>query len=105
MRAWMHDEKRHVELRRELNLLNERLHRLVAIVARLRAEVDEIADMTEDGAELLCSQFVGVEREIVGRVRFSKPLHVVLHKKLNNIAADFSPALQRLPNAAAGRHV
>src|SRR5205823_5433901 len=60
VRTGMHDQKGEAKVCRELNLLNERLQRFVAVVAIRRAEIDEITDMAEDGGNFHRCKFFGV---------------------------------------------
>src|SRR5439155_21465814 len=47
MRSRVHDHKWQSEVRRKLNLLDERLKRLIAVGARRRPQVDEVARMAK----------------------------------------------------------
>jgi hypothetical protein len=61
--------------------------------------------VAKDNVKFLSREFVGVKSEVVRRIGFAKPLHVVLYEDLNNLAVNLRAALQRFPNPAAGGHV
>ena len=48
MRSRVHDQKWQSEVRRKLNLLDERLKRLIAVGAGRRSKVDEVTRMAKD---------------------------------------------------------
>ena len=105
VRARVHYEKGQSELRPKSDFLHERFQRLVAVVAGRRAEVDEVSGMAEDRRYFLGGHFVRVKCKRLRLRRLAEPLHVVLHKNLDNIAADGDPALQGLPDPTARRHM
>src|SRR5688500_16915709 len=61
--------------------------------------------MSEHRRDFPRGQLVRVQRQRLRVGRFAEPLHVVLHKDLNNVAAKRHPPLQGLPHPTARRHM
>ena len=105
VRARMKNQKREPQIGGKLNFLDKRFERVLAIGRRGRSQIDEIARVTEHTGESTARDFVLVQGEIVRQVRFSEPLHVVLHEDLNDLTINARASLQGLPDPATGRHV
>ena len=105
VRAGMHDQEGEAEIGREADLLDEGLDGPVAIVAGLRAEIDEVARMTEDAGKSSGSQFAGVEGKLLRHSPPAEPLHVIFDENLDAVTMDAAGALQGAPGAASGGHV
>ena len=105
VRAGMQHHKRQPKLGGELNLLDERLDGAIAILGRLRAEVDQVTRVAEDAGEAVRGQFVRIQRAVLRRDRFAEPLHVILNENLDDLAVDAATALEGFPNPATGGHV
>jgi hypothetical protein len=105
MRAGMHDQKRKAESGGEIDFLDERFYRIIAIGRRRGAEVNEVAGMAEDGLEFSGGELVCVEREFLRFMWAGEPLHVVFDKELNDLATDLDAAFEGFVWSAGGGHV
>src|SRR5271157_4123965 len=105
MRPRMQDKKRQTERPGKGDFLDERLHGFGAVAGRPRAQIDQIPRVPKNGGELEARFLPLEQRDVGGRRRPSEPLHIILDKYLDDLAADGRPAFQRLVNPAADRHV
>ena len=75
------------------------------IFRSLDTEIDQVAGMRDDRAELfpqgMCGEGLGLR---IGQ-RLGEPLHVILHEDLHRRAADSDRAVDGRGHAADGRHM
>ena len=70
MRAGMHDEEWESEIGSELNFLDQRLNRFVAVVRGGCAEINQITGVPKHAAKAALVQFIRILGKVGGCVRF-----------------------------------
>ncbi len=105
MRPGVENKGADAELLAAEHLVGERAKGFLVVLGSLDAEIDKVARMGDDRAELAAQGVSGKGLGLRVGQRLGKPLHVVLHKDLHRRAADTRGPVDRGGHSADRRHM
>src|SRR6516165_7420784 len=96
-------QERQFKLCGELDLLNKRFQRDFTVIRRGRRKVDEVTGVAENASEFGLGELTLIGGEILRTRWFPKPLHIVLHEDLTDLASNVASALESQVNSSCSR--